>query len=184
MPKTLQEMTAEVEACNRANGWYDTDVPFYVALALLHEEVAEAGHAWREHGLADVTCRGHVHTHGYGDKLDKPEGVGSEFADIFIRLLDASARYKVDLEEYVEDDPEIFAVDDEFLVNINMLHRLIAGVSVALETRYRSSDAELAGVLAFLRQLCGHYGIDLTAEYERKLAYNRTRPYRHGGRRA
>jgi hypothetical protein len=26
------------------------------------------------------------------------------------------------------------------------------------------------------------YGIDLEAEYVRKMAYNRTRPYQHGGR--
>jgi hypothetical protein len=36
-----------------------------------------------------------------------------------------------------------------------------------------------------LRALVGvaeRYGIDLEAEYARKIAYNRTRPYQHGGR--
>jgi hypothetical protein len=33
-------------------------------------------------------------------------------------------------------------------------------------------------MLGFLRR----NRIDLTAEYTRKIAYNRTRPYQHGGR--
>ena len=47
---------------------------------------------------------GHVHTHGYGDKLCKPEGVGSEFADIFIRLLDDAWLFgQMDLEAAESD---------------------------------------------------------------------------------
>ena len=29
---------------------------------------------------------------------------------------------------------------------------------------------------------CARYGVDLEAEYERKIAYNRTREFRHGGK--
>lgn len=192
MPKSLEVMKAEVEACNRANGWYDTEVPFPVAMALLHEEAAEAGHAWRDHGLEDMTgVRGLKvfnpetgKTEMANGELPKPEGVGSEFADIFIRLLDADARYKMGLGEYLEPDPEIFALDEHFLTNINTLHGLIARVTWAQETCYEHPSGAFAGILSFLRQLCKLYGIDLDAEYERKMAYNCTRPYRHGGRRA
>jgi hypothetical protein len=90
----------------------------------------------------------------------------------------------MDLEEYLEPDPEIFALDDHFLVNINTLHGLIAQVTVATDTCYESPHDAFAAILSFLRQLCTSYGIDLMAEYERKMAYNRTRAYRHGGRRA
>jgi hypothetical protein len=192
MLKSLQEMEEEVEACNRANGWYDTEVPFPVAMALLHEEAAEAGHAWRDHGLADAT-EYLPHVHDDGGTVEgcpgcfhhpKPEGAGSEFADIFIRLLDVDARFKMGLEEYLEPDPEIFALDDHFLTNINTLHGLIARVTWAQGTCYEHPGDAFAGVLSFLRQLCKLYGVDLDAEYERKLAYNRARPYRHGGRRA
>jgi hypothetical protein len=78
--------------------------------------VSEALEAWRRWGTDDAT-----HDAEYPDRLNpKPEGVGSEFADIFIRLLDD----------------------------------------------------------------CDRFGIDLRAEYERKMSYNRTRAYRHGGKRA
>jgi NTP pyrophosphatase (non-canonical NTP hydrolase) len=184
--KTLAQMRDEVEAYCRDKGWWDEEVPFSVAMALLHEEAAEAGHAWREWGLADAT--GHHDLAVLGGTKDvslaKPEGVGSEFADILIRMLDDDARYKMGLEEYLDPDPEIFALDDHFLVSINTLHGLIAQVTVATDTCYESPHDAFAAILSFLRQLCKHYGIDLMAEYERKMAYNRTRAYRHGGRRA
>lgn len=43
--------------------------------------------------------------------------------------------------------------------------------------------AESADVLIRLLDLCHRFGIDLEAEYERKHDYNKTRPYRHGGKR-
>jgi NTP pyrophosphatase (non-canonical NTP hydrolase) len=42
--------------------------------------------------------------------------------------------------------------------------------------------SELADVLIRLIDTAYWRGVDLQAEYERKMAYNRTRPYRHGGR--
>lgn len=43
--------------------------------------------------------------------------------------------------------------------------------------------SELADVLIRLLSSARQYGVDLEAEYERKCAYNRTRTYRHGGKR-
>jgi NTP pyrophosphatase (non-canonical NTP hydrolase) len=104
-----------IVAISRKAGWYDEPVPFMTAMALLHSEVSEAVEAWREHGTEDFT-----NTNSINGQLQKPEGVGSEFADIFIRLLDCSNRF----------------------------------------------------------------GIDLAAEVERKMDFNATRSYRHGGKRA
>jgi len=42
--------------------------------------------------------------------------------------------------------------------------------------------SEAADVLIRLLDTCHRYGIDLGAEYEQKMAYNRTRPHRHGGK--
>jgi NTP pyrophosphatase (non-canonical NTP hydrolase) len=107
--KSISQMTSEILDVCHAKGWYDQPVSFGEAIALLHSEVSEALEAWRRWGTGDATGAD-----------GKPEGVGSEFADVFIRLLDYCSRFDVDLE----------------------------------------------------------------AEYERKMAYNRSRPYRHGGRRS
>lgn len=119
--KTLEEMQGEVYEVNRAHGWFDAERSFGDTIALLHSELSEALEAFRDWGLADATkpCVYDVHSgEPNPDRLPKPEGVGSEYADVFIRLLDA----------------------------------------------------------------CQRDGINLRAEYERKLAYNRTRPHLHGGR--
>jgi NTP pyrophosphatase (non-canonical NTP hydrolase) len=116
----LAEMAEEVEQVNREHGWYDDERTFGDLVALLHSEVSEALEAYRKWGLDDATASGSAYVlDGFKTVQPKPEGVGSEFADTLIRLLDMSKRY----------------------------------------------------------------GIDLEAEYRRKVEYNRTRGYRHGGKR-
>lgn len=110
--KTIADMTEEVREINIAKGWREGTNTFGDYIALLHSEASEALEAFREHGLEDAT------EVVYGARLPKPEGVGSEYADVLIRLLD----------------------------------------------------------------MCDVQGIDLAREYERKMAYNRTRAYQHGGR--
>lgn len=70
-----------VARINEDNGWYEEDRTFGEDVALLHSEVSEALEAYREWGYWDATKPG-----------AKPEGVGSELADIFIRLLDTCHR--------------------------------------------------------------------------------------------
>jgi len=108
----IDEMTAEVREVNVEKGWRDEGKSFGECIALLHSELSEALEAYRDHRLADAT------EVVYGSRLPKPEGVGSELADVLIRLLD----------------------------------------------------------------LCDVFGIDLEAEFHRKVAFNRTRPFQHGGR--
>src|SRR5690349_13250902 len=42
--------------------------------------------------------------------------------------------------------------------------------------------SEAADTLIRLLDLCEVHGIDIVAEYRRKMAYNQTRPFRHGGK--
>ena len=57
------------------------------------------------------------------------------------------------------------------------------------ETYYREQDgkmegipAELADVVIRLMDMCDHYGIDLAAAVVEKHEFNKSRPYRHGGK--
>lgn len=186
----LKQMEADVLQYCKDMGWYDEDVPFEQAMALLHEEAAEAGAAWRKHGLRDVTYDDHPEINPGGvacSVIVKPEGVGSELADVLIRALDDSTRYELGLADLITSRAGRFGLREEFLVNINTLHVLIARASMAWDAEpdffYRPAGC-VADVVRFTMQLAEHYGIDLEAEYRRKMAYNRTREYRHGGKRA
>jgi NTP pyrophosphatase (non-canonical NTP hydrolase) len=95
----LEDMQRKVtEWCER-KGWKgegSAPVTFGDTMALLHSEVSEALEAYRDWGLNDATM---PRTAKEAEILGppKPEGVGSEFADVLIRLLDDCDRYGVDL---------------------------------------------------------------------------------------
>lgn len=85
-----------IRKINEANGWFDSDRTPVEGHMLIVSEVAEATEAYRKWGLADATAESD------GTVTVKPEGVGSEYADILIRLLDQCEREGVDLVTEVE----------------------------------------------------------------------------------
>jgi len=175
--KTLAEMTQEVLEWCRSKGWYDKPVSFAEAMALLHTEIAEASDAWRNWGADDATCDSAF----LPDELPKPEGIGSEFADVLTRLLDDCGRFGVDLQAEAEREAPEYVFKDSFLENMNTLHFLVARAYMAHQAG-SVIGPEFACIYAFVQQCSAKYGIDLHAEYARKMTYNRTRPYRHGKR--
>jgi NTP pyrophosphatase (non-canonical NTP hydrolase) len=174
--KDLAAMTAEVQEHGRADGWYDSPVSFGEAMAYLHSEVSEAFEAWRIWGLSDGTA-GSAISPG-GDPGAKPEGIGSEFADVLIRLLDCCVRFGVDLEAEREEFAGAYGFRDSFPENMNTLHVLIARAS-EVHALGEGPGEQFAGILSFLGACCVSYGIDLLAEYDRKMTWNRTNPHRH-----
>lgn len=189
--KTLTEISKEIEDFERDKGWLDQEFSFGERMALLHSEVSEALEAYRDWGLRDATAPSASRGYTAGGMnfnvpaLPKPEGVAAEFADIFIRLVGDCRRDGVDLGMQVSRRHGRFGLPGRFAEQMQTLHLLIDHLYMAWSDEFATSDhvgPSYARVYVYLTQLCELHGIDLMAEYERKMAYNRTRPYRHGGK--
>jgi hypothetical protein len=189
--KSLAEMTAEIREVNIVKGWRSGaggpgSTTFGTYLALLHSEISEALEAYRDHRLADATEIKDMSQHPLGIP-PKPEGVGSEFADILIRLLDMCdvfglTPFDMDCELGDVARPGIPVTRDcvkSFGDHMAWLHFRVALID---PDPARIGPVALSYMLRALVFTADHFGIDLMAEYERKIAYNRTRPYQHGGR--
>lgn len=202
--KTIRELTDEIRAINVEKGWRSAAGgaganTWGDYVALLHSEVSEMLEAYRDHRLADATDRPkckELECPDFGDydfgegtcpgehaSFPKPEGVGSEAADVLIRLLDMADVFGIqsfDMDMELSDvSPTLTSPGDieSFGDRMTWLHGIITYMG-----RSAGAEGPPALVLRTLIAVCEHYGIDLNAEVERKIAYNRTRAFQHGGR--
>lgn len=172
----LNELRDKAHAMAREKGWHETEHSDEHWLMLVITEVAEAVEAYREHGFEAwfecpvcgstmVDCpRGHR-------GVPKPCGVGSELADVAIRLLDwAGLR---GLAFSFCDDLRALPAEAGFVEECYLVARELADLTEVDQF-----------VLEQLMCLATMAGIDLWAEVDTKMRFNASRPHRHGGKRA
>jgi hypothetical protein len=185
----IDRLTVEIREINIRLGWRDSRNTFGDYVSLLHTEVSEMVEAYRDWRTADATHRlVNVDENGVG--VPKPEGVGSEVADVAIRLLDAADVFGYPLNRIKGSDrgrdPRIFGGEEPKTFGdwCAYLHMCITDAYVQYHflKSPEGVDRCLEVVIESLERVCSEYDIDINFEVARKVAYNATRPYRHGGR--
>jgi NTP pyrophosphatase (non-canonical NTP hydrolase) len=189
MGKSLQDLTDEIREINISKGWRPAeggpgDNTFGDYLALLHSEVSEALEAYRDHRLADATTTTVHATPPHG--RPKPQGVGSELADVLIRLLDMCDVFGIAAFDMDCEIADVAALDApewvrSFGDHLAWLHFRASELVFAQPDSGRT-EWKAASLLRVVVTVARFYGINMTAEVERKIAYNRTREFQHGGR--
>ena len=136
-------------------------------IALVHSELSEALEAYREFGDTKSHREMHISPSIF-------EGVPYELGDVVIRVADMAEWYGWEL-----SSDGAAPTQTSFGGWIAFVHYHL---SQAYGERSHYREQYLNNVLVVVYRMAAHYGIDLDAAIEAKMEYNRSRPYRHGGK--
>jgi hypothetical protein len=178
-PEQLAAHQREVHEVNVEKGWFDKPVSFLEAMALLITEIVEVNDAHITEGLRGGWKAG-------------PQ-MASEFADIYIRLLDDCERFKFDLGADLRDLSGSYSCGigqsfDSLCMQLTRRVRDIIeayrkhGLGWTTMSHHLTLPVSVVNLFLELQDACEELGVDLGVAFEAKMAVNRTRPYRHGGK--
>lgn len=176
---TLANLTDDIHQLAREKGWYDPKPSLASQEANLHGEVSELWEAYRKGTLFEKCPK-------EGLELTSAE---EEMADLAIRTLDTLASYWKDARD-----------DFAFLYHNSFRHLMILGVPRGHESQqpldhivcslhahitHTFNQKTVEGfhcLLSNIAEFSAWLSIDLDRSVSVKHEYNRTRPYRHGGK--
>ncbi len=169
-----------VHRVNVKNGWFDKPVTFLETMALIVTEIAEAHEAWEKHGLL-------------GGWQARPE-LASEFADVYIRLVDDCSRFGADLgliADIYKHSYEAYKAARFTAVSMNLVQRIRRAIEAYRtegldENGHVQADTkrQLAYFYFQLQDACDEFGVNLMQSFNIKMAVNEERGYRHGNKHA
>ena len=181
----LADLQREAHAIAKEHGWWDEERTFGDLIALVHSELSEALEAYRSNPNSVGPSVGPIYWHNVGTKRP-PYGVAIELADVVIRVADIAEHYEENLEVYVRATPTLAYEGNTSTFGewIAVIHKQLSdawGAWYVQEDRCLWVNA-LARAVALTYRMAAYYSINLDAAIEAKMEYNRSRPYRHGGK--
>ena len=181
----LNTLQREIHENAVAHGWWDEPRTFGDVIALCHSELTEALWAfWKNEPMV-----------WYGED-GKPEGVAVEMADCIIRILDWAGHEDGYIDEIVTErmfylgrgsgwwyEPRTFAEV------VALCHAELTGALEAYRRGHTDWGTEpfsvamgMADCIARILAWANANDLDMGAIIRDKHEYNKTRPYRHGGK--
>lgn len=175
------------------HGWWDEERTFGEIIALCHSELSEALEEYRAKRpmMYFVETNGFVVTDMSERKDEKPEGIAVELADCIIRVLDFFGREEFDTDALLLQARATIMCDVPCRVYNASLGDCIARWHLLLSLAYSywcRASGSYASALRMARCVCEiqewaeENGVDMEMALDIKHAYNKTRPYRHGGK--
>lgn len=173
-----------------SHGWWEKERSFAEIVALIHSELSEALEEYRsgkpflyfvietiqQDGKVIPEMRTDYGDGNYGD--EKPEGIVVELADTVIRILDYAGKRKWDIQEATELRSGI--KNKGFT-----LPELVAKCHYFVSEGYADEESRsvyFADCINLISSWCADNGGDLDEAIVIKHEYNKSRPYRHGGK--
>lgn len=188
----FNELEKEAHKISKEHGWWDKEPTFGSLIALMHSELSEALEEFRAGNrvrpgqptpMKYYSGRGYVAT-DVTECCKKPEGIAVELADCIIRILDWAGRKEVDVDYYIKTMKENryheSVIDDDFGDFISVCHSVLSNAYVQEDEIRRNMCLCLE--IVYIMDWAKHEGVDMDAIIREKMEYNKTRPYRHGGK--
>lgn len=181
----LTEFAKEVHENAIEHGWCENPRTFGELISLCHAELSEALEEYR-----DGRPMEYVNDAETGERITdpaqfngrKPEGIAVEMADCLIRILDCAEEFGIDCSD-VEPANFHFADIDDFPEVISELHYILADDWFMYKVLNHVESCIIHTAREIIAWLEHNYGENWMDMVRRKHEYNKTRPYRHGGKR-
>jgi hypothetical protein len=171
----LKRLAKEAYQNSYDHGWHETEREPEEVISLFHSEISEAFEDFRNHKMElEILESG------------KPVGLPSEIADIAIRLLDIYGQYNRNPDPYILDKDSATWNNRSiswwiFQFHYELKWAIMVGYRAMVNPYNFKVFDSLFGLLFIF---CDKFNIDLMNVIEVKHFYNKSRPYRHGGKAA
>ena len=169
-----------------AHGWWDGERPFAEIIGLIHSELSEALEEYRDgNHLEEIyfscsldrrACPSCINFPNFElCKFDKPEGIPVELADVIIRIADYFGRQGMVLSD----------IRHHYSPKQKDLMQLIADCHSHLSKAYRKPRRRYKYLKIVVVEIMSFYNRQgllgvIEKAIHRKMAYNKTRPHKHG----
>lgn len=188
----INDLIKEAHEIAVAHGWWDRPNDISDQIANMHCELSEAWEEYRNgHELNEIytKCKSNeLKKVGHGGCgvcenciANKPEGIPIELADVCIRIFDTLGSLNIK-----EDDCAYRMTTGKPFTLSGMLNICHKNLCYALDYFGNGSGTgdHLISVISEIQFFCRNNNIDLENAIRIKMDYNKTRPYRHGGKKA
>ena len=177
----LNELRDEAYSVAKANGWHEQEHRDEHYLMLIITEIAEAVQADRSGkwafvesyherlGWYDEKKKGWEHQKMLAYKYHIKNSVEDELADVIIRLLDFAGLKGIDVETFDVDMANRYFPEECFYI-----------CKILSDAYGELRPMAVSYIISEMMAYCASKGIDIIWFIQKKMEYNKTRPYKHG----